>query len=251
MRRMRTVENSPNFFARVGGVLYLVIIAFGAFAEGGVIDKLIVSGDPAATARGITAAANLWNLGVTANLIMVLCAVPLLWIEYLLLRPVSRQWVLLAVMFNMVALAVEAMSKLYLMLVVPLLTSPAYASLMTPGQLQVLMGVALREHNIAFHITLLFFGFTCLVNGWLIFRSGYLPRFIGVLMQLAGVCYVIAGFTRLVAPAVADVLVPAILLPPFIGEFSYCLWLLIKGVDVAKWDQRLAQQRLSEQGAQA
>lgn len=53
-------------------------------------------------------------------------------------------------------------------------------------------------------------------------------------------CYVIAAFARLVAPAVADALVPAILLPPLIGESSYCLWLLIKGVDLAKWNQRIA-----------
>ncbi|MEA3160888.1 MAG: hypothetical protein QOD95_2436, partial [Gammaproteobacteria bacterium] len=33
---------------------------------------------------------------------------------------------------------------------------------------------------------------------------------------------------------------PAILLPPLIGESSYCLWLLIKGVDVAKWNERMS-----------
>jgi hypothetical protein len=49
-----------------------------------------VSGDAAGTAHNILASAELWRLGVTGDFIVVLCAVPLLWIEYLLLRPVNK-----------------------------------------------------------------------------------------------------------------------------------------------------------------
>jgi hypothetical protein len=70
-------------------VLYLAIIVLGAFAEGFVANKLLVSGDAAATAQNILASPELWRLIVAGNLIVVLCAVPLLWIEYLLLRPVN------------------------------------------------------------------------------------------------------------------------------------------------------------------
>ncbi len=98
--------------------------------------------------------------------------------------------------------------------------------------------MALASHNIAFNIALIFFGFTCLVNGYLIFRSGYLPRFIGILMQIAGLSYLIACFTALFAPAFADLITPAILLPPLIRESSYCLWLLVMGVNVARWRER-------------
>ena len=43
------------------------------------------------------AAPALWQFSVAGDLIIVLCAVPLLWIEYLLLRAVSKQLVLLNV----------------------------------------------------------------------------------------------------------------------------------------------------------
>jgi hypothetical protein len=43
------------------------------------------------------AAPALWPFSVAGDLIIVLCAVPLLWIEYLPLRPVSKQLVLLNV----------------------------------------------------------------------------------------------------------------------------------------------------------
>jgi len=59
------------------------------------------------------AAPGLWQFSVAGDLIIVLWAIPLLWMEYLLLRPVSRQLVLLAVLLNLVSLAVEAISKLF------------------------------------------------------------------------------------------------------------------------------------------
>jgi Domain of unknown function (DUF4386) len=83
-------------------------------------------------------------------------------------------------------------------------------------------------------------GFTCLVNGHLIFRSGYLPKFVGILLQVAGLSYLLACFSALFAPAFADLIIPAILLPPLIGESSFCLWLLVKGVDGAKWKERMS-----------
>jgi Domain of unknown function (DUF4386) len=237
---IHTVEGSPRCYARIGGALYLAIIVLGAFAEGFVANKLVVSGDAAATAANILASPGLWRLSVAGDLIVVLCAVPLLWIEYLLLRPVSKQLVLLAVLFNLVSLAVEAISKLFLLGVAPMLGSADYLKGFDPQQLQILANLALSSHDIAFNIALIFFGFTCLVNGYLIFKSGYLPRLVGILMEIAGFSYLIACFAALFAPAFADLITPAILLPPLIGESSLCLWLLIKGVNIARWNERVS-----------
>jgi Domain of unknown function (DUF4386) len=85
-----TVEASPQAYARIGGALFPVIIILGAFAEGFVANKLIVPGGAATTAHNIMAAPALWQFSVAGDLIFVLCAVPLPWIEYLLLRPVSQ-----------------------------------------------------------------------------------------------------------------------------------------------------------------
>jgi hypothetical protein len=235
----RTVENSPQVYARIGGALYLAIIVLGAFAEGFVADRLVVSGDAATTAHNIMASPILWHLSVAGDLLVVLFAVPLLWIEYLLLRPVNKQLVLLAVLFNLVSLAVEAISKLYLLVVMPTLGSGDYLKAFEPRQLQVLANLALKSHDVAFNIALIFFGCTCLVNGYLIFKSDYLPKLIGILMQVAGWSYLIACFAAFFAPALSDLISPAILLPPFIGESAFCLWLLVRGVNVARWKERV------------
>jgi Domain of unknown function (DUF4386) len=139
-----------------------------------------------------------------------------------------------------VSLAVEAISKLFLLGVAPMLGSADYLKGFDPQQLQILANLALSSHDIAFNIALIFFGFTCLVNGYLIFKSGYLPRLVGILMEIAGFSYLIACFAALFAPAFADLITPAILLPPLIGESSLCLWLLIKGVNIARWNERVS-----------
>ena len=235
-----TYEKSPQVYARIGGALYLVIIVLGIFAEGFVNTKLIVSGDAAATAGNIMASQPLWRIGIAANMMVVLCAVPLLMIEYVLLRPVNRNLALLAVLFNLVSLAVEAISKLFLFAVMAVLEKAEYLAAFEPRQLQALAFLAFKSHDVAFNIALIFFGCTCIINGYLIFRSRYLPKWVGVLMQVAGACYLTACFAALFSTALLDIISPAILAPSFIGESSFCLWLLTKGVNVKKWREHAA-----------
>ncbi|MCA8830709.1 DUF4386 domain-containing protein [Hymenobacter pini] len=240
----RSIYASPRVYARLGGALYLLIILFGAFAEGFVTDKLVVPGNAAATAQHILAAPGLWQSSVLGNLLVVVSAVPLMWIEYILLRPVSKPVALLALLLNTTSLAVEAVSKVFLLLVLPTLTTPEYGQALGAQGPAVLASLALKSHDVAFNIALIFFGATCLLNGYLIFRSGFLPKLLGVLLQLAGGCYLVACFAALFAPALAKQLLPGILLPCLIGETALCLWLLAKGVNRAQWQScaRHAQQ---------
>jgi hypothetical protein len=82
---------------------------------------------------------------------------------------------------------------------------------------------------------LVFFGIECVILGYLIVRSWFIPKAVGVLMTIAGVCYLTNSFAMILAPDFAEGLLPSILIPPFIGEASLALWLLIKGVDPATW----------------
>ena len=49
----RITETSPQVYARIGGVLYLMIIVIGFSSQFFVRDKLVVSGDVTATANNI------------------------------------------------------------------------------------------------------------------------------------------------------------------------------------------------------
>lgn len=56
-------------------------------------------------------------------------------------------------------------------------------------------------------------------------------------MQIAGLSYLLACFAALFAPRLADLIIP------LIGESSFCLWLLVKGVNITKWQERVTNRR--------
>ena len=231
----KQTETSPQTLSRIGGVLYLLIIVTGLFGEMFVRGKLVVSGDATATASNITASQVLWRVGVVGDLIMHVCDIPLMLIFYVLLRPIHKTLALLGVLFNLVQTAALVAFKLNLLVALFLLGSADYLRALEPRQLNALMYLFIKADGYGFGIGLIFFGCACLVFGYLIWKSGYLPRTIGVLMQIAGVCYLTNSFALLLAPSVADAMFPAILIPAFIGELSFCLWLLVKGVNMEKW----------------
>lgn len=229
---------SPRVLARIGGVLYLVIIAGGLYGEAFIRTRLIVPGDAAATAANIRAVEPLWRLGIAAEFFMLACTTCLALILYVLLRPVSRYLALLAVFFNLVSIAVEAVNEQHLIAALFPLGGAASLGAFSPEQLNAMASLSLQSYAHGFGISLIFFGCECIVLGTLIWRSGFLPRPVGVLMAAAGACYLINSFALLAAPAVANLLFPAVLVPAFVGELSLCLWLLVKGVNVPRWQAR-------------
>jgi hypothetical protein len=234
------IETSPQFCARVGGALYLIIIVIGLFGEVFVRDRLIVSTNAAATAANIMSHEPLWRFHIAAELFLLMCAVALLLILFVLLRPVSRDLMLLAIFFNLAAIIIEAVTTMYLIETLFPLGNAAYLKAFTAEQLNAISSLFLKSHGYGFGVSLLFFGCFCVIVGYLIFRSNYLPKAIGVLMQIGGVCYLTNSFALVLSPMVANRLFPVILVPAFIGEVSLCLWLLVKGVNIEKWHERAA-----------
>ncbi|MGI9072684.1 MAG: DUF4386 domain-containing protein [Bryobacteraceae bacterium] len=234
----QTVNSSPQVYARIGGMLYLIIILAGLLGEVFVRGNLIVAGDAAATAQKIMASELLFRSGIVGDLIMHVCDVPLILIFYVLLRPVNKDLSLLAAFFNLVQTAILGANKLNLVTVLLLLRGADY-KVFEPHQLEALASLSLALHEYGFGIGLIFFGVRCLVVGYLISRSGYFPKSLGVLQVIAGLCYLINSLALLLAPTLANKMFPVILFPAFIGELSMGVWLLVKGVNVSKWDEQV------------
>ena len=228
----------PQRWARMAGALYLLIIAFGIFGEMFVRGALVVPGNPAATASRIVDSMLLWRAGIAGDVVMHMFDIPVMLAIYVLLRPVNRNLALFALLSNVVQTSVLVANKLTLLLPALLLESSSAAAAFTPAQVAALSQVSIAAHGYGFGLGLVFFGMTCVVEGHLIARSGYLPWLIGRGMQLAGVCYLVNSFALFIHPPLADRLFPAILLPSFVAELAFATWLLVRGVDLARWPGR-------------
>lgn len=232
------VVASPRVLARIGGVLYLIIIAGGIFGEAFIRGRVIVSGDATATAANLRSLESLWRFGAACEIFMLTCAVAMAWVFFILLKPVSRELAWLATFFHLVSIALEATNELRLLEPLFLLGNAGYLKAFEPEQLSAMASLSLRSYAHGFNVGLIFFGWFCVIAGHLIYRSGYFPKALGVLLQVAGLSYLINSFALITAPDFSRRLGYSLMAPVFVGEASLCLWLLVKGLDVGRWETR-------------
>lgn len=223
-------------YARVAGVLFLISLVAGGFGEAYAPSKIMVAGDAAATVANITNLNFVYRLGFAAFLVESLCDITLVLIFYALLRPVSRELSLLAAFFGLVGTAVFAVGELFYFAPPLLLGSATQFHGFSTEQLNALVLLSLRFYSYAGMATTAYYGMSWLVRAHLIFKSGYLPKFLGVLMGIAGAGFVLRNFLLILAPSYASTLLLVLMLP---AGLILTFWLLIKGVDVSKWNARM------------
>jgi hypothetical protein len=227
----------PQTYARAAGVLFLLSMLAGGFGEFYVPSRLIVPTDAAATSRNIETSDTLFRLGFAGYLVEAVCDISLTLIFYVLLRPVRSDLALLAAFFGLVSTALFAVAELFYFAVPVILEGAHSLKGFSPDQRDGLVLLSLKLYGYGGGIFMVFYGIACLLRGYLIFRSGFLPRVLGVLLALAGLGFVARNFLLVLAPAYAS---DALLLPMFLAGLALTVWLLVKGVDVPKWEAKAA-----------
>ena len=221
-------------YARIAGALFLITIVAGGFGEFYVPSTLIVSADATATANNIRASEWLFRLGFAGYLVEALCDIGLTLVLYVLLRRVHEELALLAAFFRLVSTAVFAAAELFYFAATFILGGAAYLKTFSPDQLNALALLSLKLYGYGGGIFVVFYGIPSILLGYLMFRSGYFPRVLGALMALGGLGFVVRNFLLVLAPAWASSL---LLLPMTLAVLPMTVWLLVKGIDVRKWEE--------------
>jgi len=231
---------SIKTIARIGGLLYLVNIVLGFFAIGYVPGVIDVAGNPAATANNIITHEELYRVGLVAHIIILITNILLAVIFYEVFTVVNKKITLLVVFFSLTGTVIEAVNLLNQFASLILLRGNNVHAF-TTEQLQAVVYTLNQLEGAGFNLALVFFGFYCISVGCLIFKSTFLPTIIGIMMVLGGLCYLFNSFTSFIDPQFAWQLFPFIQIPSGLAELSFCLWLLIKGVDKPGWEQQHSQ----------
>jgi hypothetical protein len=241
----RIVAASPRAKARLAGALYLISGVPAGFSVYAFL-KLIVRGDPAATATRILGSEGLFRLGFVADIVGILIFVGAVLVLYELFQPVSRRLALLMLVFNSIGCAIQALDSLQDLAALLLLKGGTTTTALTTSQAQALAFVFLRLHPLGYDLAMVFYGSASVVVACLILRSTFLPRIFGVLMVIDGLGYLTFSLATFLSPALAAHLYPYL---PFstgiVGELSLMLWLVVKGVNAVRWEEQAARQSLS------
>ena len=108
---IRTAEPSPLTYARLAGILYLLVVPLGIFSLF-VSSKLSVSGDAGATASNILAFESLFRLGIVSDLLASLVMLAVVLVLYKLFEPVNKNMARLMVIFVLIAVPIVMLNAL-------------------------------------------------------------------------------------------------------------------------------------------
>ena len=229
----RITEASPRLTARITGVIYLITILTGIFAQGFVSGRLVVDGDAAATATNILAHSSLFQLGFAVYLIEMACQIAMTALFYDLLKPAGRSVSLLAAFLGFAGCVIKTLSRVFFIAPLIVLGGAHYLSVFSAEQLQALALLFLKVNDRGAGIALVFFGFYALLTGYLIIRSTFLPRILGVVSVIAGL-----GWLSFLYPPLGYRLFPYIAALGLLGALLLILWLLLVGVNEQRWKEQ-------------
>lgn len=217
--------------ARLAGGLYLALMPLAFFSFFYVPSVLFVPGDAAATSRNIGASDLLFRSAIASHLITQIIFVFLVLVLYRLLKPVNKDPAALMVVLAVIGIPMAFLNEVNHLAVLRLLDSPNDGAF-TPTQLHAQVMLFLGMYQSGILVTQVFWGLWLLPLGFLVFKSGFLPKLLGILLIMAGAGYVFDSGTQLLFPGFAE-----ISRFTFVGELLFALWLLIKGVNVERWQQ--------------
>ncbi len=233
-RNARSRARSVQAYARAAGVLLLITFVAGGFGEAYVPSKLIVSTDATTTAENIRTFDSLFRMSFAAYLVEAICDTALALIFYALLKPVGRTLALLAAFFGLLSTTLFAVSEIFYFAAPKLILGGAgYLATFSHGQLDTLALLSLKLFGYGGAMFTVFYGIGWILRGYLIFRSGYLPKVLGALMAFGGLAFVTRNFALVLAPAYATDNLLLLIMP---GGLLLALWLLVRGVNVRKWE---------------
>jgi len=226
--------NSINKTARVAGLLYLIVAIFGIFSMLYGPESLIVPGDAATTVNNIKSSESSFRLAFMGDLIGQVVFIFLALLLYKILKPVNKNHAVLMVILILVGIPITMLNLLNQIAALLLMSGAGYLIVFTSDQLHALVMLFLDLYEGGLRIAYIFWGLWLFPLGYLVFKSGFLPRILGVLLIIAGFGYLIEFVTFFLFPNFGA----TIRMFTFWGELLLALWLLIKGVNVERWEKR-------------
>ena len=222
--------SSPRMLARIAGSFYLAMFVFTLFA-GTVRDRIIESGDAAATADSIRASATVFLAAFVSDLVEITCMLLAGMALYLLLRRFHPLAGAAMVTFVAVAVAIGCLNLLSQYTALTIATGEDYTRAFgRAGSDGLTLLFADMQHN-GYYISSMFWGLWLLPLGYLVIKSGYFPRVLGFLLVIGGIGYLVDLFIRFLVPGTAN-MGNYLLAPGGIAELLFTVWLLVKAVNV-------------------
>jgi len=223
--------------ARVTGILYLIIFFANDFAYFFVSQSLIIPADAAATADNIMTSESLYRAGLVSYLIVFISDIAVAILLYKLLKPVNQTLAMIFMVTRLMQTAVHGVNLLNFIFPLLLLNGGTYLTVFAPAQLHAAALLFLNAHHYGVLISEAFFAVSTLLLAYLVYKSELFPGILGILLAFAALGYFLDSFGIFLLPQHEALFAEIMQAPAVIGEISFTLYLLIKGVRTPPQDQ--------------
>ncbi|MBI1781963.1 MAG: DUF4386 domain-containing protein [Sphingobacteriales bacterium] len=209
------------------------ILMFGtAIAEFTVMGKLVDMNNGDLTVKNISTNLPLFRHGIMFYTINFIGDIMAAWGIYILLKPVSNFFSLVAASLRLVFTILSLVVLMNLLTVLQLLQPHDYLNAFSTGQLQAQTMIALRAFIEGWLYCYIFFGLYLILIGYLVFISKYIPKLIGVCLIIAG----LGWLTDSIQPYLFPSMKMSIGMTTGILELVFMFWLFIKGSKLKERD---------------
>jgi hypothetical protein len=219
--------------ARLAGLLYLIAMATGLFAEFYVHfpSTLIISGDVTKTASNITSNERLYRIGIANNIITFAIDVVLIWALYVLLKPVNKSLALLAVFFRLIETTIACFAIINAYVAMQFISDAGHLKAFDSNQIQAL-SVLHDTYALTFNVVAIFLGLGSTIFNYLLLKSRYIPLVLAVWGIFSSVLLLISQFVIIIFPGMEKIIIPACYGPIALDEIALGFWLLFKGANI-------------------
>ncbi len=234
-----SLNQSPKTYARIAGLLYLMIAALGIFSIVYLPSLIVVEGNAAATLKNVAAYQTMMKLGIVADTALIMFELILSVMLYRLLRPISKTMASVALFARFAMILIMALNLINYILPLFFLNEPALLNSFDAPQVRQITLFLFDLHQLMIYLWGLFFGLHLLALGYLISLSGYFPRLPGILMMAGSLGYCLESLLELTFsenPILGTASGIALGLS-VLGELGFAFWLLFRGLRTDIWEK--------------
>ena len=214
--------------ARIAGLLYLLVAITAPLGLMVVPARLIVAGDPAATATLVAGHDTLLRLGMASELFHQAVEVFMVLVLYNLFKPVNRTLAQQMLVLGLLPIPMVFLNVLGEVAASTVASGPAWLAAFGKPQLDALALLFMHLHAQGLQLAAVFWGLWLLPLGLLALRCGFIPKAFGWLVIASSLGYVLGSFTSLIAPGLAAPLATPVFVLE-LGEPMMILWLVLVG----------------------
>jgi len=223
-----TEANSQRTYARLAGLMYVVVIALD-IAGLLIVSQVTGNGNFVTAAHSIKAAEALYRVGLGLLLAGSLGVIVLGAALYVTLKPIDDNLALMALLFRTVEAAVGLVGVITSFTVLRLELAATQAGAFSPGQLEALADMA--TNGVGMQVAAITFSLGSTLFFLLLLRSAYIPRILSAWGMFASMLYLAAWLLSLILPQTA-MLVTFATVPVLIAEITSGGSLLIAEISV-------------------